>query len=403
MPVTTVNHELLAVDGGTPVRKTLLPYGRQSIGEDDIQAVVEVLRSDWLTTGPKVGEFEEAFAAWVGVRHAVSFSSGTAALHGAAFAAGLKPGDEAITTPMTFAATANCVLYQGATPVFADVSSDTLNLDPQRAAAKITERTRAILPVDYAGHPADLDVILELADRHGMVVIEDASHALGAEYRNRRVGGIAHMTVFSFHPVKHLATGEGGMVTTDRADYAESLRRFRNHGISSDARQRQAEGQWHYEMVLLGFNYRLTDIACALGLSQLKKLETNLARRREIAARYAIAFRDLAGVMAPAVRADVNPAWHLYPIRLNLQRLSADRAQIFRALRAENIGVNVHYIPVHRHPYYRERFGYGGGEYPIAEDAYERLISLPMFHGMSDRDVEDVINAVSKIMRHYRE
>jgi perosamine synthetase len=402
MPLTTANNEILAVDGGTPVRKTLLPYGRQSIGEDDIQAVVEVLRSDWLTTGPKVGEFEEAFAAWVGVRHAVSFSSGTAALHGAAFAAGLKPGDEAITTPMTFAATANCVLYQGATPVFADVNSDTLNLDPQRAAAKITARTRAILPVDYAGHPADLDAILELADRHGMVVIEDASHALGAEYRNRRVGGIAHMTVFSFHPVKHLATGEGGMVTTDRADYAESLRRFRNHGISSDARQRQAEGQWHYEMVLLGFNYRLTDIACALGLSQLKKLETNLARRREIAARYAIAFRDLAGVMAPAVRADVNPAWHLYPIRLNLQRLSADRAQIFRALRAENIGVNVHYIPVHRHPYYRERFGYGGGEYPIAEDAYERLISLPMFHGMSGEDVEDVINAVSKIMRHYR-
>ncbi len=397
MPVTTVNHEILAVDGGTPVRKTLLPYGRQSVGEDDIQAVVDVLRSDWLTTGPKVGEFEEAFAAWVGAKHAVSFSSGTAALHGAAFAAGLRPGDEAITTPMTFAATANCVLYQGATPVFADVSADTLNLDPEKAAAKITARTRAILAVDYAGHPADLDAILELADRNGMTVIEDASHALGAEYRNRRVGSIAHMTVFSFHPVKHLATGEGGMVTTNRADYAEALRRFRNHGISSDARQRQAEGRWHYEMVLLGFNYRLTDIACALGLSQLKKLEANLARRREIAARYATAFRDLAGVARPAVRAEVNPAWHLYPVRLNLEKLSADRAQIFRALRAENIGVNVHYIPVHRHPYYRDRFGYRGGEYPIAEDAYERLISLPMFHGMSDQEVEDVIAAVKKV------
>ena len=397
MPVTTVNHEILAVDGGTPVRKTLLPYGRQSVGEDDIQAVVDVLRSDWLTTGPKVGEFEEAFAAWVGAKHAVSFSSGTAALHGAAFAAGLRPGDEAITTPMTFAATANCVLYQGATPVFADVSADTLNLDPEKAAAKITARTRAILAVDYAGHPADLDAILELADRNGMTVIEDASHALGAEYRNRRVGSIAHMTVFSFHPVKHLATGEGGMVTTNRADYAEALRRFRNHGISSDARQRQAEGQWHYEMVLLGFNYRLTDIACALGLSQLKKLEANLARRREIAARYATAFRDLAGVARPAVRAEVNPAWHLYPVRLNLEKLSADRAQIFRALRAENIGVNVHYIPVHRHPYYRDRFGYRGGEYPVAEDAYERLISLPMFHGMSDQEVEDVSAAVKKV------
>jgi perosamine synthetase len=401
MHMTSSKQEVLAVDGGTPVRKTLLPYGRQSIGEDDIQAVIEVLRSDWLTTGPKVGEFEEAFAAQVGAKYAVSFSSGTAALHAAAFAAGLKPGDEAITTPMTFAATANCVLYQGAIPVFADVSADTLNLDPEEVAAKITPRTRAILPVDYAGHPADMDAILELAARHGLVVIEDACHALGAEYRQRRTGSIADMTVFSFHPVKQLATGEGGMVTTERAECAEALRRFRNHGISSDARKRQAEGQWHYEMVLLGFNYRLTDIACALGLSQLKKLEANLARRREIAARYTLAFRDLAGVMRPPVRDGVNPGWHLYPIRLNLEKLTADRSRVFRALRAENIGVNVHYIPVHRHPYYRDRFGYQGGEYPIAEDAYERLISLPMFHGMSDQDVDDVIHAVSKIVGHY--
>ena len=401
MPITPSKEEALAVHGGTPVRSTLLPYGRQSIGEDDIQAVVDVLRSDWLTTGPKVAEFEEAFAAWVGARHAVSFSSGTAALHAAAFAAGLKPGDEAITTPMTFAATANCVLYQGATPVFADVTADTLNLDPEKAAARITSRTRAILPVDYAGHPADPDAILELAARHGLVVIEDACHALGAEHRRRRVGSVADMTVFSFHPVKHLTTGEGGMVTTESAEYAEALRRFRNHGISSDARQRQSAGQWHYEMVLLGFNYRLTDVACALGLSQLKKLEPNLLRRREIAARYASAFRDLAEVTPPAVRAEMNPAWHLYPIRLNLERLSATRSQIFQALRAENIGVNVHYIPVHLHPYYRDRFEYRGGEYPVAEDAYERLISLPMFHGMTDQDVKDVIAAVRKIVGHY--
>jgi perosamine synthetase len=394
--------ELLAVDGGTPVRNALLSYGRQSIGDDDIQAVVEVLRSDWLTTGPKVAEFEEAFADRVGAGYAVSFSSGTAALHGAAFAAGLKPGDEAITTPLTFAATANCVLYQGATPVFADVCADTLNLDPEKVAERITPRTRAILPVDYAGHPADLDAMLELAARHGLIVIEDGCHALGAEDRQRRTGTIAHMTVFSFHPVKHLTTGEGGMVTTDRADYAEILRRFRNHGISSDARQRQSEGQWHYEMVALGFNYRLTDIACALGLSQLKKLEANLLRRREIAARYATAFRDLREITPPAVRVDVNPAWHLFPIRLNLSRLNADRGEIFRALRAENIGVNVHYIPVHCHPYYRDRFGYRGGEYPVAEDAYERLISLPMFHGMTDDDVDSVIQAVNRVMMHFR-
>jgi dTDP-4-amino-4,6-dideoxygalactose transaminase len=289
------------------------------------------------------------------------------------------------------------VLYPGATPVFADVSADTLNLDPQKVAVQITSRTRAILPVDYAGHPADLEAILELASRHGLVVIEDAAHALGAEYRQRRTGTIAHMTVFSFHPVKHLATGEGGMVTTDHADYAESLRRFRNHGISSEARQRQSDGEWYYEMVLLGFNYRLTDIACALGLSQLKKLEANLLRRREIAARYSTAFSSLAEITPPAVRADSNPAWHLYPVRLNLEKLTADRRHVFRALRAENIGVNVHYIPVHRHPYYRDRFGYRGGEYPVAENAYERLISLPMFHSMCDQDVDDVITAVKKI------
>jgi perosamine synthetase len=401
MSGTPASQELLAIHGGPAVRQTLLPYGRQSVDESDIQAVVDVLRSDWLTTGPKVGEFEEAFAEWVGAKYAISFSSGTAALHAAAFAAGLKAGDEAITTPLTFAATPNCVLYQGATPVFADVSPDTLNLDPEQTATRVTPRTKAILPVDYAGHPADLGSILEIADRHGLVVIEDACHALGAEYGGRRVGGIAHMTVFSFHPVKHLTTGEGGMVTTDNPDYAQTMHRFRNHGITSEACQRQAAGQWHYEMVLLGFNYRLTDMACALGIQQLGKLESNLVRRRQIAAGYGCAFRDLPGLVPPAVRSNVNPAWHLYPIRLDLARLSTDRGQIFRALRAENIGVNVHYIPVHRHPYYRDRFGYRGGEYPAAEAAYERLISLPMFHGMTSHDVEDVIAAVSKVANHY--
>ena len=403
MTVTPASRELLAMHGGPPVRKTLLPYGHQSVDEADIQAVVATLRSDWLTTGPRIAEFEEAFAARTGAGHAVSFSSGTAALHAAAFAAGLKSGDEAITSPLTFVATANCVLYQQAVPVFADVSPDTLNLDPEQAAARLTPRTRVILPVDYAGHPADLSPILDLAERHGLVVIEDASHALGAEYKGRHVGSVAHMTVFSFHPVKHITTGEGGMVTTDNAKFAETLRRFRNHGISSDARQRQAAGQWHYEMVLLGFNYRLTDIACALGIQQLKKLEANLARRRQIAARYTAAFREIPEVVPPAVRHDINPAWHLYPIRLDRARLKADRGQVFAALRAENIGVNVHYIPVHRHPYYRERFGYRGGEYPVAEDAYERLISLPMFHGMSDQDVDDVIRAVEKVIAHFRE
>jgi perosamine synthetase len=397
--------ETLAIHGGRPVREKLLPYGRQSLDDADVQAVVEVLKSDWLTTGPKVGEFEDRFAEWVGARHAVSFSSGTAALHGAAFAAGLGPGDEAITTPMTFCATANCILYQSATPVFADVSPDTLNLDPQEVFQKIGSHTKAIIAVDYAGHPAALDELAGLAKAQIQrpLLIEDACHALGAEFRGKRVGGIADMTVFSFHPVKHLTTGEGGMVATNDARLAETLRRFRNHGISSEARQRQESGQWLYEMVLLGFNYRLTDIACALGLSQIERLDANLARRREIAAQYSEAFRDLNAVVVPTVRKGVNPAWHLYPVRLNLEMLVVGRGEIFRALRAENIGVNVHYIPVHQHPYYRERFKSQSKKgYPVAEDAYERLISLPMFHSMTAQDVEDVIHAVTKIVDHYR-
>jgi perosamine synthetase len=398
MKLTSAIRDVLAIDGGVPVRETLLPYGRQSIEESDIEAVVETLRSDWLTTGPKVGQFEDAIADWVGAKYAVSFSSGTAALHGATFAAGLENGNEAITSPLSFVATANCVLYQGATPVFADVSPDTLNIDPEEIAQRITSRTKAILPVDYAGHPSDLNPILQLAERHGLVVIEDACHALGAEYQERKVGSVAHMTVFSFHPVKHLATGEGGMVTTDDPLYAETLRRFRNHGISDEVRQRQSQGRWRYEMVLLGFNYRLTDIACALGIQQLKKLKSNLARRRQIASRYDAAFRELRGVLSPCVRSDVNPAWHLYPIRLRFEELSADRERLFQALRAENIGVNIHYTPIHLHPYYRNRFGYQGGEFPVAESAFDRLISLPMFHGMSDEDVEDVIQAVTKVV-----
>ncbi len=395
--------ETLAIHGGTPVRRTLLPYGRQSLDETDVEAVVEVLRSDWLTTGPNVQEFEERFAAWVGAKHAVSFSSGTAALHAAAFAAGLGSGDEAVTTPMTFCATANCILYQGAKPIFADVTGDTLNLDLQEVTKKISPSTRAIFAVDYAGHPADLAALRLLADDHGLLVIEDACHALGADYHGKRVGSIADMTVFSFHPVKHLTTGEGGMVTTEDAKLAETLRRFRNHGISSEARQRQDAGQWFYEMVLLGYNYRLTDIACALGLSQLGRLDANLSRRRQIAAQYLNAFSELPGIELPAVREGVNPSWHLFPIRLRLEKLSAGRAEVFRALRAENLGVNVHYVPVHLHPYYRDRFGDQTGTCPVAEDAYERLISLPMFHSMTAQEVEDVIHAVGKVMVNYLE
>ena len=390
--------ERLAIHGGRPVREQLLPYGRQMITEADIAAVADVLRSDWITTGPTVEAFESAMADVVGARHAVSFSSGTAALHGATFAAGLTGGDEAITTPLTFCATANAVLYQGATPVFADIRDDVLTMDADDVARRVTSRTKALLPVDFAGHPADLDAMMSLADRHGLVVIEDAAHALGATYRGRNVGSIAHMTMFSFHPVKHLTTAEGGLIATNDDNLARRLRMFRSHGIDSDARARQAEGQWFYEMTELGFNYRLTDLASALGLSQVPRLSDNLARRRQVADRYSAELAGVAGLRVPTVADDVEHAYHLYPVRVDA---GIDREDVFRALRAEGLGVNVHYIPVHLHPYYRSRFGYQGGEFPLAERAYEQLISLPMFHGLTDHDVDDVVAAVRKVLAFY--
>ena len=392
--------ERLALHGGQPVRAQMLPYGRQALDEADVAAVVESLRSDWLTTGPRVAEFERRVAERVGVRHAVAVSSGTAALHAAAFAAGLGPGDEAIVPPLTFAATANAVLYQGATPVFADVLPDTLTLDPARVREQLTARTRAIVAVDFAGHPADLDELRALARTQGLALLDDAAHALGAEYRGRPVGGRADLTTFSFHPVKHVTTGEGGMVVTDDAALAERVARFRNHGITTGHAERFQSGEWFYEMVDLGFNYRLTDVQCALGLSQLGKLDRFLARRAAIAARYREALGRLPGVALQTVAPDVRHAWHIFPLLLDLDRLADDRRAIFAALRAEGIGVNVHYIPVYWHPYY-QRLGYPKGLCPVAERAYERLLTLPLFPAMEDRDVEDVVTAVRRVITHY--
>ena len=390
----------LAIEGGTPVRQALLPYGRHSVDEADIAAVVQVLRGDWLTTGPMVGEFEAAWAERAGAEHAVAVSSGTAALHAAAFAAGIGPGDEVIVPPMTFAASANCVLYQGGTPVFADVQPDTLNLDPAAAEAAVTPRTKAIVAVDYSGQPADLDELRAIALRHGLTLIEDAAHALGASYRGRRVGAVSDLTTFSTHPVKHVTTGEGGVITTGDDGIAQQMRWFRSHGITSDHRQRAEKGSWFYEMVALGYNYRLPDINCALGLSQLGKLAGWLARRRAIAAAYGAAFADLPALHPLAVRTDREPAWHIYPVMLDLARLRAGRAQVMAALRAENIGVNVHYIPVYWHPYY-QGLGFRRGLCPVAEGAYERLVTLPLFAAMVDQDVADVVEAVSKVITAY--
>lgn len=392
--------DALAVNGGVPVRSALLPYGRQQIDADDIAAVVEVLQSDWLTTGPTVGAFESAFAEAVGAKHAVAVTNGTAALHAAAYAAGIGPGDEVIVTPMTFAASANCILYQGGTPVFADVQPGTLLIDPVQVEARITPRTKAIVAVDYAGHPADYDALRALAEQHNLTIIADACHAIGGRYQARPVGTLADLNTFSLHPVKHMTTGEGGVITTDNDAFAANMRIFRNHGITSDHRQRAESGGFFYEMVDLGYNYRITDFQCALGLSQLKKLTGWVKKRQQIADWYSSALADIDYVHPLAVRPNVEHGYHLYMVQFDLDKLAMTRAEVFQALRAENIGVNVHYIPVHYHPYYRERFGTGPGLCPVAEAAYERLITLPMFPAMHEADVHDVVHAIRKLKRN---
>jgi len=377
-----------------------IPYGRQWIDDADVEAVVAVLRSDWLTTGPKVAEFEAEFARVVGAKHAVAVSSGTAALHAAAYAAGIDENAEVIVPPMTFAASANCVRYQNGTVVFADVREGSLLLDPGKVLEAATERTRAIVVVDYTGQPADLDELLGIAKERNWIVIEDAAHALGATYRGRRVGSIADLTTFSLHPVKQITTGEGGVITTNDDALASKLRPFRNHGISTDHRQREHLGSWFYEMLDLGYNYRITDLQCALGLSQLRRLPEWVARRRAIAARYDEAFRALP--LDPIRREpDRESSWHLYVVQLRPEELRADRQAAFLELRERGILVNVHYIPVHYHPYY-QRLGWKRGAFPIAESAYERLITLPLFPAMTDDDVTRVIETVASVLTRFR-
>jgi len=391
----------LAINGGAPVRTTMLPYGRQSVDDEDIAAVVRVLKSDWLTTGPSVAEFERVFADFVGAAHAVAVNSGTAALHAAMFALKIGVGDEVIVPAMTFAASANCVVYQGGAPVFADVDPETLCIDPGSVESKITPRTRAIVAVDYGGHPCDYDALRSICERRNLALVSDACHAIGGSYKGRPVGSLADMSTFSLHPVKHITTGEGGVISTDDADLARQMRMFRNHGITTDHRQREALGSWFYEMVDLGYNYRLTDFQCALGISQLPKLPAWIRRRQEIAHYYDEEFLAAPGFTPLTVSADVSHAYHLYVIQLHLDRLSGGRAEVFAALRAEGIGVNVHYIPVHMHPFYRQRFGACPGDCPAAEAAYERILSLPMFPTMTDRDACDTVAAVRKVVSAY--
>lgn len=367
-----------------------IPYGKQCIEQDDVEAVVEVLKSDYVTTGPAVAAFEKAVAEYTGAKYAVAVSSGTAALHIACLAAGIKEGDEVITTPITFAASSNCVLYCGATPVFADIDSETYNIDPADIERKITTRTKAIIAVHFTGQPCKMDEIHQIAKKHHLLVIEDAAHALGADYKGQKIGSISDMTTFSFHPVKHITTGEGGMVTTDNEELYEKLVQFRSHGITRDPRfLKKEEGDWYYEQLDLGFNYRITDIQCALGVSQMKKLDRFVERRREIAARYDKILGDCEQLLLPKQESGCNNSWHLYVV----QTLSKPRKKVFDAMRQKNIGVNVHYIPVYKHPYYQEH-GYETVCCKNAEQYYDRAISLPIYPLLTDSEQDYVIQCL---------
>jgi len=397
-----IQTEELAVEGGTPVREETIAYGGQTIEEEDVNAVVETLRSDWLTTGPKVEAFEQVFADFAGTEEAVAVSNGTAALHAAMTAIGVGPGDEVIVPTMTFAATANSVVFEGGTPVFADVDPETLLLDPQSVKEQITEKTKAVVGVDYVGQPCRYASLREIAAAHDLVLLDDACHATGGSYKGNPVGSLADLNTFSFHPVKNMTTGEGGMVTTDNSEWAERMRRFRNHGITSTHHERAEKGSWYYEVANPGRNYRLTDFQCALGISQLQKLPGWVERRREVAHMYDEAFAPMEAVEPVKQRGDSTCAYHLYVIQLELDRLRVGREQVFDALRAEGIGVNVHYIPVHYHPYYRESLGTDEGLCPRAEAAYERILTLPVFPRMTGEDVEDVIDAIQKVITAYQ-
>lgn len=374
-----------------------IPYGRQMVDEEDVQAVVDVLRSPFLTTGPKVKEFELAFAKHVKASHAVAVSSGTAGLHAAVAVAGLKPGDEVLVPTLSFLATANAVMYSGARPVFVDSVSDGFNIDIEDAKKKITSKTKAIIPVHFAGEPVDLKEIHALAKAHHLIVIEDAAHALEAVYQGRYIGSLSDLTVFSFHPVKHITTGEGGMVTTGSPDLAQKLRQFRHHGISIDVTERDKRQLWSYDMTTLGYNYRLTDFQCALGLSQLNKSERFLKRREEIAHLYDQAFEKVKFMKRPPhASTGSRHAWHLYIVRVNPERIGMSRDDLFTRLRAEGIGAHVHYQPIHWHSYYQQQ-GWKRGDCPNIEKTFPHMLSLPIFPSMTDAMVHQVIDTLIQI------
>lgn len=391
-----------AIAGGAPVRKTKIYYGHQCLDEVDYQAVLDVLKSDYLTCGPKIEELEKKLCEITGAKYAVAVSNGTAALHIACLAAGIGEGDEVITTPITFAASANCALYCGARPVFADINERTYNIDPESVRAHVTERTKAVVAVDYTGQSTQLDELLEICREHKLLLITDGAHSIGTKYKERPTGSIADMTTFSFHPVKTVTAGEGGAVMTNDKALYEKLLLFRTHGITRkpELMSREPDGPWYYEQVDLGYNYRMTDIQAGLLISQLDKLEMFKARRREIVRKYDEAFAQIPQIAVQEEIPESDTTRHLYILRIRPEKLTIDRKQFFEALGAENICCNVHYIPVYYFPHY-QKLGYQKGLCPKAEKLYEEIISLPLYYGMTDQDAEDVIAAVRKIAAYY--
>lgn len=390
----------LAINGGKAVRSKMLNYARQSIDQSDLCAVDSVLKSGWLTTGPAVGAFEKSISDYTGALNVIALNTGTAALHAAVYAAGVNKGDEVLVPSISFVASSNCILYQGGIPVFCDLSPDTLNIEPIEIEKKITPKTRAIVVVDFAGHPCDHGLIKEIAETYNVPVIEDAAHSLGATYMGKKVGLLNNLTTLSFHPVKHITTGEGGAVLTNDYELAKMIRSFRHHGIDLDLHERGRKNSWEYDVLSLGYNYRIPDINCALGLSQMEKLEGWLERRRQIANMYSSLLRNNPMLQLPQEKPGCKSSWHLYVVRLNLDRICATRAEVFNALRAENIGVNVHYIPIPWMSYYKG-LGYKKGDWPIAEREYERILTIPLFPLMTNGDVEDVAEALWKVWKAY--
>jgi len=383
------------------VRKDFLEFSPPVIGDDEVNAVVETLRSFWITTGPKTKEFEKKFAGKFGAPAALAVNSCTAALHTALVGLGIGPGDEVITTPMTFCSTVNVIEQVGARPVLVDVEPDTLNIDPDKVEDAVTTKTKAIMPVHYSGHPVDLDAIYDIAERHNLFVVEDAAHAVSAKYKGRYIGTGGTVAAFSFYATKNMTTAEGGMLT-GTPDFVEKCRIISLHGMSRDAWNRYSkEGSWYYEVLLPGFKYNMTDIQASLGLVQLEKLESFQLRRAEIVAKYNQEFKNYDALEIPVAKAEVEHAWHLYVLKLNLEALRINRNQFIEELKVRNIGTSVHFIPIHLHPYYRDKYGYKPEDFPVAFNNYQRIISLPLHAGLSDNDVQDVIAAVVEIVKKY--